>query len=273
MLWIKGDPGKGKTMLLCGIINELEKSLSKIGILSYFFCQATDSRINHATAVLRGLLYLLLNQHPSLVSHVQKKHDHAGKALFEDANAWTALCEIFTNILRDPNLNNTYLIIDGLDECETDLPKLLDFIVQQSPMSSRVKWIVSSRNWPDIEERLEMAGRKVRLCLELNPESVSTAVGSFIQHKVSQLAERKKYDDKTRDAVLEYLSLHANGTFLWIALVCQNLEKISRRKAIAKLSTFPPGLDSLYERIITQIYSSDNTDLYKQIRALITVIY
>jgi hypothetical protein len=50
LLWIKGDPGKGKTMLLCGIINELEKSMSKIDILSYFFCQATDSRINHATA-------------------------------------------------------------------------------------------------------------------------------------------------------------------------------------------------------------------------------
>jgi hypothetical protein len=273
LLWIKGDPGKGKTMLLCGIINELEKSMSKTGILSYFFCQATDSRINHATAVLRGLLYLLLNQHPSLVSHVQKKHDYAGKALFEDANAWTALCEIFTNILQDPNLNKTYLIIDGLDECETDLPKLLDFIVQQSPVSSRVKWIVSSRNWPGIEERLEMAGRKVRLCLELNAESVSTAVGSFIQHKVSQLAEGKKYDDKTRDAVLDYLSLHANGTFLWIALVCQNLEKISRRKAVAKLSTFPPGLDSFYERMIAQIYSSDDADLYKQILASIAVVY
>lgn len=25
LLWIKGDPGKGKTMLLCGIINELRK--------------------------------------------------------------------------------------------------------------------------------------------------------------------------------------------------------------------------------------------------------
>ena len=273
LLWIKGDPGKGKTMLLCGIINELEKLMPKTEILAYFFCQATDSRINHATAVLRGLLYLLLNQQPSLVSHVQKKHDHAGKALFEDANAWTALCEIFTNILRDPNLNNTYLIIDALDECETDLPKLLDFIVQQSPVSSRVKWIVSSRNWPDIEERLERAGHKVRLCLELNAESVSTAVSKFIQYKVFQLVERKKYNDETRDAVLDYLSLHADGTFLWIALVCQNLEKIPRWKAVAKLSTFPPRLDSLYERMIAQIYSSDDAHLYKQILASIAVVY
>jgi DNA replication protein DnaC len=62
LLWIKGDPGKGKTMLLCGVINELERSKAKSVFLSYFFCQATDSRIRSATAVLRGLIYLLVNQ-------------------------------------------------------------------------------------------------------------------------------------------------------------------------------------------------------------------
>jgi hypothetical protein len=87
LLWIKGDPGKGKTMLLCGIVNELKKSIAKTDLLSYFFCQATDSRINHATAVLRGLLYLLVDHQPSLISHIRKKHDDAGKDLFEDANA------------------------------------------------------------------------------------------------------------------------------------------------------------------------------------------
>ena len=179
LLWIKGDPGKGKTMLLCGIVNELEKSMAKTDLLSYFFCQATDSRINNAMAVLRGLVYLLVNQQPSLISHIRKKHDHAGKTLFEDANAWVALSEIFINILQDPSLNSTYLIIDALDECVADLPKLLDFIVQKSFVSPRVKWIVSSRNWPDIEERLERAGHKVRLCLELNSEIIGRC-GSFL---------------------------------------------------------------------------------------------
>ena len=53
LLWIRGDPGKGKTMLLCGITNELQESMAKTDLLSYFFCQATDSRINNATAVLQ----------------------------------------------------------------------------------------------------------------------------------------------------------------------------------------------------------------------------
>src|SRR5204863_7992894 len=52
MLWIKGDPGKGKTMLLCGIVNELKKSMAKTDLLSYFFCQAADLQINNTTAML-----------------------------------------------------------------------------------------------------------------------------------------------------------------------------------------------------------------------------
>jgi hypothetical protein len=87
LLWVKGDPGKGKTMLLCGIIDELQNSIPQNVLLSYFFCQATDSRINSATAVLQGLLYMLMDQQPSLISHVRKKHDHAGKSMFKDANA------------------------------------------------------------------------------------------------------------------------------------------------------------------------------------------
>ncbi|KAF2678940.1 HET-domain-containing protein, partial [Lentithecium fluviatile CBS 122367] len=273
LLWIKGDPGKGKTMLLCGIANELTSSMAKIALLSYFFCQATDSRINSAIAVLRGLLYMLVYQQPSLVSHIRKKHDHAGKALFEDANAWVALSEIFADVLRDPSLKDTYLIVDALDECAIGRPKLLDFIVQSSCVSARVKWIVSSRNWPNIEERLERAGQKVKLSLELNAASVSAAVQVYIQHRVAQLTLNKSYKEKEKNAVLAYLTSNANDTFLWVALVCQDLGDIPRWKVLAKLEAFPPGLDALYNRMMQHISSSDDADLCKRILALIAIVY
>ncbi|KAF7504607.1 hypothetical protein GJ744_002034 [Endocarpon pusillum] len=275
LLWVKGDPGKGKTMLLCGIIDELNKSMAKTDLLSYFFCQATDSRLNSATAVLRGLIYLLIDQQPSLISYVQKKHDHGGKGLFEDTNSWVALSKIFTDILQDPSLslNNTYLIIDALDECVADLQKLLDFIAKMSPGSSCVKWIVSSRNSSDIEEKLQRAGHKVRLSLELNAESVSTAVSIYIRHKVYQLACRKKYDNKTRDAILDHLSSNANDTFLWVALVCQNLENILRWDVLVRLKEFPPGLYPLYERMMVQLCNSNHTGLLKTILASIAAVY
>jgi hypothetical protein len=271
LLWIRGDPGKGKTMLLCGIINELSKSTFDTALLSFFFCQATDSKINNATAVLRGLLYVLVGQQPSLVSHIRKRYDHSGKTLFEDTNAWIALSEAFTDILQDPTLANTYLIVDALDECVIGLPKLLDLIVQTSSVSCRVKWIVSSRNWPDIEERLVNAGQN--LSLELNAESVSAAVSIFIQHKVLELAQRKKYNNRIRDAVLNHLSSNANGTFLWVALVYQGLEKIPKVAILARLNDFPPGLDALYEQMMKQIRNSDYTDVCNQILASIAIVY
>ncbi|KAF4415645.1 Vegetative incompatibility protein HET-E-1 [Colletotrichum fructicola] len=103
LLWVKGDPGKGKTMLLCGIIDELEATRGQGQPLSYFFCQATDERLNTATAVLRGLIFMLLDQDPSLVSYM-KKYEKAGKALFQDVNAWQAMSEIFANMLHDSKL-------------------------------------------------------------------------------------------------------------------------------------------------------------------------
>jgi hypothetical protein len=273
LLWIKGDPGKGKTMLLCGIIDELRSSVPQSALLSYFFCQATDARINSATAVLRGLLYMLVSQQPSLALHVRKKYDHADETMFEDANAWVALAKIFTDVLRDPSLTTTYLIIDALDECVTDLPKLLGFIAKQSSASSRVKWIVSSRNWPEIKGRLEQAGHKLRLSLELNAASVSTAVQVFIDQRVSELAQQNKYDERTKRAVLEHLASNANDTFLWVALVCQHLRATAKRNVLRKLELFPPGLNALYERMMQQIGKTDDAKLCKQVLATVALVY
>ncbi|KAG7284432.1 hypothetical protein NEMBOFW57_010805 [Staphylotrichum longicolle] len=276
LLWIRGDPGKGKTMLLCGIIDELKKSAGDTHLLTFFFCQATDLRLNSATAVLRGLIYLFADQLPPLCGHVLKKYDSAGSRLFEDVNTWVALSEILTNILHDPRLPSTYIVIDALDQCMADLPLLLDFIVKQAPVSSRVKWIVSSRNWPSIEEHFHLVPQKVMLCLELNEESVSSAVAKYINFKVGQLAPVKKYDDKTRDAVQRHLSLNAEGTFLWVASVCQELAKSPGWKTQRKLTVFPPGLNALYKRMMDRICNlEDNEDatICKHILAIVSVVY
>jgi hypothetical protein len=273
LLWIKADPGKGKTMLLCGIIDELRGSLPETTLLSYFFCQAAEPRINHATAVLRGLLYMLIDQQPSLIAHIRKKYDHAGKPLFEDANAWVALTKIFVDVLQDPNLSTTYLIIDALDECVTDRMRLLEFVAKQSSVSSRVKWIVSSRNWPEIEAQLERAGHRVKLSLELNATSVAAAVDVFIRQKVDQLAQAKKYNEELRHAVLQQLTSKADNTFLWVALVCQDLRATASRHVLNKLASFPPGLDALYKRMIDQISKSDDAETCRCVLATAAVLY
>ncbi|KAK6531683.1 hypothetical protein TWF694_002859 [Orbilia ellipsospora] len=260
LLWVKGDPGKGKTMLLCGIIDELKKSTSagnfKYNNVAFFFCQATDERLNNAAAVLRGLIFLLVNEQPALLSHVRKRYDIAGEKLFQDNNAWFALAETFTDLIQDPGLKSTCLVIDALDECTIDLPKLLDLIVQSlsRTSNSRLRWIVSSRNWPNIENVLNTATQSINLSLELNAESISAAVAIYINSKIDKLG----YNSKLRDIVHQYLSSNAQNTFLWVALVCQELENVPKLRVKQKLHEFPPGLDTLYRRMLDQIHNHDD---------------
>ncbi|KAI0570382.1 vegetative incompatibility protein HET-E-1 [Pyrenophora tritici-repentis] len=239
LLWVKGDPGKGKTMLLCGLVNELQGSMPRTELLSYFFCQATDSRINGATGVIRGLLYMLVNQQPSLMLHIRRKYDHAGKALFEDANAWVVLSEIFTSMMQDKGLKTTYLVVDALDECMVDLPKLLDLIVCTSTLSHRVKWLVSSRNESRIEEKL------------------------------------KSVEAGLRKQVRDELHRKANGTFLWVALVMEELKKPESWDPLAVVEEAPTGLQQLYDRMMEQIQrlSARNVDICQSLLCTTAVAF
>jgi hypothetical protein len=51
-------------MLLCGIIDEFIEAAPDNAVISLFFCQATDIQINHATAVLRALIFMLAAAFP-----------------------------------------------------------------------------------------------------------------------------------------------------------------------------------------------------------------
>ncbi|PHH52965.1 Vegetative incompatibility protein HET-E-1 [Ceratocystis fimbriata CBS 114723] len=270
ILWIKGDAGKGKTMLLCGIIDELEldPSISPY----YFFCQAIGGdRLSSATSVLRGLLYHLARCKPHLTKYVRTKYDPVGKKLFENESAWYEVRGIATEMLKDPSLKNAILVVDALDECTVDRQHLLDFITE----SSTTKWIVSSRNWPDIEESLNDAKQKVKIHLEINQDSVSAAVDTYIKFKVDQLVQKRKYDDKMKTAVLDHLQSNAHGTFLWVALVCQELsdERTRKRHTMTKLTSFPPGLDALYKQMLHQISELEDAQLCKDVIAKVLVVY
>ncbi|KAK2771406.1 heterokaryon incompatibility protein [Colletotrichum kahawae] len=180
------------------------------------------------------------------------------------------MSEIFKDMLCDSKLQGVLLLIDALDECSTGLNQLLDLITETSQLTS-AKWLVSSRNWWQIEEQLCTVAQ--RLSLEVNASSVSTAVDSYIMVKVSRLSKLKGYKDDTASKVRQYLLSHAGGTFLWVALVCRELENTHRRKALQKIESFPTGLDAFYKRMMHQINGGEDAELCRQILALVATTY
>lgn len=83
----------------------------------------------------------------------------------------------------------------------------------------------------------------MKLQLELNEEILLKAVHSFIEYKVEKLANRS-FNDKRKPEiwkdVKDHLLTNANGTFLWVALVCEDLAKVDSWHVLGKLREFPP---------------------------------
>ncbi|KAI0146993.1 hypothetical protein GGR57DRAFT_478267 [Xylariaceae sp. FL1272] len=267
LLWIGGDPGKGKTMLACGLIDELSKNAESD--VNFFFCQATDVRFSSATSVIRGLMYQVVSQQPHLMRHLIERYRKDGKELFEGVNSWTALTDILSQMCQDSDGRQMIMVVDALDEC-TNPPQLVEFITA-SQRSRRVRWIVTSRNSPSVTESFALASDHTHLSLELNESSVREAVCYYIRQRVDELARMKRYNLELKLAVENYLSSHAQDTFLWVALVCANLRRyggITYKSIMRRLNEFPPGLNSLYQSMLVQIDKDvDDGPLCRQIIA------
>ncbi|PWI64590.1 hypothetical protein PCL_09520 [Purpureocillium lilacinum] len=277
LLWVKGDPGKGKTMLMITIIGELEQQLEQSDqtpstnatVLSYFFCQGTNKDLNNATAVLRGLVYLLAAQYRALASHLRESYDHARSKLFDDTNSFIALSKVLTKMLQDKNVGRAYLIVDALDECMTDRELLLQLIVRHTAESPHVKWIVSSRNRPEIERHLVLNGSRMKLGLEIseNADQVCRAVEVYVDLKVSEL-QVLQHDQDRRDQVRDLLRRKANGTFLWVALVIEELHTTSSWDMLEVVEEMPPTLEELYDRMMQEIHRLKRKDPEYCVRVL-----
>ncbi|KAL4900389.1 hypothetical protein BDW74DRAFT_170798 [Aspergillus multicolor] len=238
-------------MLMIGIINELlqQNQSQPSQSIAYFLCQATDPRLSNATSILRSLIYMLIRQQPHLISHLREKYDTNPK-LFEGGNPFYSLSAIFENMIQDSTHAMTYLLVDALDECETGLCDLLQLIARTKSVSAT----------QDIEQELEIGDKETKLSLELNQTHISDAVAAYINHKVSWLKILQR-NPTLLEQVKEQLLQKSDGTFLWVALVVQEMQKCRRSAAVVELvGRIPRGLTPLYDRMLQQIQHFEEQD-------------
>ncbi|KAF3177503.1 hypothetical protein TWF788_007706 [Orbilia oligospora] len=282
ILRISGDPGKGKTMIMISLIDHMTEMFhqdtgSKVAI-SYFFCQATDSRLNNALAVMKGLLSQLISnpRYPSLVRYLKSEVDMRGKNCFEDPNAFYALERILLNICADPEYNTFYFIVDALDECIGDLDRLLKLICSTCTKASRIRWLVTSRNRPEIEAEFEYAELQLQISLEEHAEQINMTVNAYIDSKLQELSIKRRYHPDIQERVGQLLREKAGGTFLWVHLACKELKSVYSYNAVATLSDLPSGLNGFYGEMLKHLdrsgYNND-VELCSQILSAMVVAF
>jgi nucleoside phosphorylase len=258
LLWINGDPGRGKTMLMIALVRELLNNRpSKSTAVTFFFCQSTDPRLNNALSVLRGLIWKLAMDNPQLAKLFYEKYE-SDKHLLNGPNSIHALFLTLLAMLED--CPGTFLFVDALDECDSgpERDQLLNLITKHAKSSSKAKWLLASRSNPDIKQILKPESRL--LSLELNEHHIFKAVRVFIEQKTSELAVKKEYSPGLTEKVKKELITKADSTFLWVALACKRLLKVTRWKTLSTLENLPPGLEDLYARMMEQVLQSEEEE-------------
>ena len=168
-------------------------------------------------------------------------------------------------------------MIDALDECRNeDMASFLKLIVRNGlDNPKKIKWLLTSRP-SDVADRALIPGHdQTQVSLELNSDSVSQSVQAYVSHKVDELGHQNRYADALRNELKTHLSSKAEGTFLWVSLVCKGLEDVSRDNVLAVIQQFPTGLQALYSQKLQDLLRHDRTNCQSEIELLqiMTLVY
>ncbi|OKL58633.1 hypothetical protein UA08_06123 [Talaromyces atroroseus] len=255
------------------LVEELSKTPSFASgqkLLAYFFCESSSGNRTTVTGVLRGILYHLVIQRPELLRFILPKYNDRKATLF---SSFDSLWGVLMDIVNDPATGTKYIIIDALDECDTESQKTLLKQFRQSFRDStsgysapHVRILVTSRPYQEIREDLEQFNNKDLGSFDKSKRDVEL----FISERVAQFRARKKYTKKIADEVTRILKEKAGGTFLWIGIACDELDEKQSKDAIRYLQGLPSGLYSLYQRLLDRCVQS-NPDEAK-IKRLLSVI-
>ncbi|KAG9249645.1 uncharacterized protein F5Z01DRAFT_473127 [Emericellopsis atlantica] len=273
VLWLYGNPGTGKSTMSMFLAEGLSEAFSKTPnkTLAYFFCDSGYDARNTARAIVRGLLLQLVQQHPQLIEHVLPKYEERKDRAFDSFDAvWT----MFTKACADKGTGRKYCIVDALDECAQDEQETLlkqieeTFGGDQSSGRLNVSILLTSRPYPEIERFLSRFPKKNLVSFDESKRDID----KFIDEKVARLKRNNKYTDSLAGNIMQVLRDKADGIFLWVGLVCQELERTPSRKAVALLEKLPAGLQSLYKQLLDAALEQDeDSDVIKRLLSFVIV--
>ena len=257
LLHLIGRPGLGKTVIATFLVEELEECAksSPNMTFAYYFCDNKNHKRKTATAIIRGLLRLLLLQHHELIELLKKDVKTTGDGFFEDFHG---LWESFVKVTNHRTAGEVYLLVDALDECEKDERKLLLknfsrlFCSPSNSETKKVKLLVTSRPEDDINLVKRNAPQiSSALQLDLKNDKINEDLSRFIEDKVNNTFSWK--GDNLVKHVRDVLIENAEGTFLWASFVLKDLESIPKDQVREKLKTLPKSLSEVYDRMLQQI--------------------
>ena len=209
--------------------------------------------------MLQCLLYDILKEDESFFMHFQQAYRD-----LEASSGWAyaALKAVLKSCLNHPLKRSLFLIIDAMDESdENDRAEIVDFLRELSnPAGKRcvIRVFLTSRPINEIYHVNISEDQRLRL-QDNNRMDIERYTHCILQKPIFN-----PYSD-IKGEIQDYIIKNADGVFLWVRVVGDELEKCCRKRSPSKkmlifLKSLPKELEGYYEYILQGLNGSDEDD-------------
>ena len=252
-LWIKGNPGTGKSTLMKLLLEEEAKlkpssSFSQI-TLSFFFLARGTIEEKSTTGLYRSLLYQLFEKAVDLKDSLEWLTADGARSI--QRNGWheEALKRTLKEAVLKLKSRSLKIFVDALDECEKDQVAEMVCFFEELCNDAKESQIclqicLSSRHYPSIV--------------------IQTGIEVILEDAIEHMEDIKQYikskmrlgKSKNAEALRSEILEKSSGIFLWVVLVVDILNSeypgSSIKQIRERVKEIPPKLAELFEMILTR---------------------
>ncbi|EEQ86183.2 WD domain-containing protein [Blastomyces dermatitidis ER-3] len=216
--WLSGNPGVGKSVLAGYVIEMLEEMGSDMA-----------SRNERVKDMLLGM--------------------HSDGVEFDKGDERTIWRKVFLSGVFQTTISPQYWIIDALDEC-ADFASFFGLMLAKLDDSLPLRILITSRTTAGLQRQFSSLGSERLFCEQISAADTLHDIRVFVDDQ-SMLLE---VDSNHRVSLVERILEKSNDSFLWTAIVLQELLKVHGQEDINQvLEEVPQEMEPLYLRILESI--------------------
>ncbi|RYP02989.1 hypothetical protein DL765_010638 [Monosporascus sp. GIB2] len=258
ILWLRGRPGAGKSVLASHVINHL-RTLG-LDCCYYFFAEGDKSKTS-INAFLRSIAWQMAALHPEAFSELSYLSNNWKDTPIDKVDHNPVWRRVFsTGLLKIRLRRPQYWVIDALDECKngSELIKFLRKAQEMWPLCA----LVTSR--AGVETYITSSNPSMEVICETILEDNKSDIAAFLTANLQNLPGATT---GAQQSMADRILHNSSGCFLWVNLVLKELRQVHTSAEISQvLDSNPSDMDTLYSRILDEMsHAKFGKDLAKAI--------
>jgi WD40 repeat protein/pimeloyl-ACP methyl ester carboxylesterase len=241
--WFSAPPASGKSILSTHVITHLQE----LGhACQYFYFHSSDQDKRSISMLLRAIAFQMARDIPAFRRQVL---EYSGVGLrLEKTDASVLWQKIYETILFKMELRSpVYWVIDALDEA--DSPRiLLDLLHDISRSWTPIRVLIVSRKTEPLSNGFDRLAAATKVdFIHQGGHLHNTA---DIRHFAEKEVKFMRGSDELKQEVMRSILNRAQGNFLWVRLVLEDILSCDSELAIQEaLEEIPDNMNILYQRM------------------------